>query len=168
MSGPPVMPFRWEGDSFVPLKPKLADQHFVVGEVYPLEVREDRSINSHRHYFASVNQAWLNLPEAIGEKFATADHLRKYALIQTGYHDARSIVCASPEEAAKVATFIKPMDEFAVIFTDGPLVNVLTAKSQSVRSMDKRTFQKSKDDVLTYIASMIGTTAGELQRNEAA
>jgi hypothetical protein len=168
VSGPPVMTFAWDGEAMKPLLPRLADRHFVVGEKYPLEVREDRSVNSHRHFFAAVNEAFQNLPERVAERFASPEHLRRFALIMTGHRDERAIVCASHAEALKTAAVVKALDDYSVTVIDGALVTVLTAKSQSQRAMDKRTFQKSKDDVLGYIAGMIGTTAAELQQSEAA
>lgn len=164
---PAPLPCIWDGEHFTPARPslaKLADQHFVVGETYPLEVREDRSGPSHRHFFAAVNEAWENLPEDIAERFPTADHLRKYALIKAGYRDERSIVCASKAEAQRLAAFVKPMDGFAVVVTQENMVIVFTAKSQSVRAMGKVEFQKSKDAVLDVLAAMIGTSTAQLQR----
>lgn len=162
MSTIPPITFAWDGESMVPKHPRLADRHFVVGEVYQLEVREDRSSASHRHYFAAIKEAHDNLPDEIAERFPTPEHLRKYALIRTGYRDERSIACASKAEAQRVASFVRPMDEFAIVTAQGPLVTVWTAKSQSVRAMDKKTFAESKEKVLDFIASLIGTSAAEL------
>jgi len=171
MSAPPPIPFRWTGDSFEPASrywASQADRHFVVGQVYPLEVREERSTASHRAFFAQINEAWKTLPDEAADRFPTPDALRKFALIRTGYRDERSIACASKAEAQRVAAFVKPMDEFAVVTVTGPTVTVYTARSQSMRAMDKATFQKSRDDVLAYIAQMIGTTTRELAASEAA
>src|SRR6185437_11405948 len=148
----------------IPLNPRAADRQYVVGEVYNLDHREDRSSASHAHYFAAVNEAWENLPDHLAERLATAEHLRKYALIATGYRDERSIVCSSKAEAQRLAAFIRPMDDFAVVSVSERLVVVLTAKSQSYRAMGKATFQKSKDDVLGYVANLIGTTTEALER----
>jgi hypothetical protein len=156
---------QWTGDSFVPAGQhwaRQADKHFVVGQVYPLEVREDRSQRSHAHYFASIHEAWSNLPESVAERFPTSEHLRKYALIKAGYHDERSIVCASKAEAQRVAAFVKPMDDFAVVVAREAVVLVWTAKSQSVRAMPKGEFQQSKDAVLEIVAGLIGTSAATL------
>ena len=49
--------FRWDGEAMVPLNPRLADRYYVVGETYRLEPREERSPNSHNHYFAAVHEA---------------------------------------------------------------------------------------------------------------
>lgn len=168
MSAMPPLPCRWDGESFAPMSQhwaRQADKHFVVGEVYTLEVREERSALSHRHYFASIHEAWQNLPEAIAERFPTPEHLRKFALIRAGCRDERSISCASKAEALRLAAFIRPMDDFAIVVTDGAMVTVYTAKSQSMRAMSKQEFQKSKDAVLDFIAGLIGTKADDLERN---
>jgi hypothetical protein len=159
------MPFFWNGENFTPAGShwaRLADKHFVVGQVYPLEVREDRSQKSHSHYFASINEAWQNLPEDVAERFPTSEHLRKFALIKAGYADERSIVCASKAEAQRIAAFVRPLDDFAIVAAREAVVCVWTAKSQSVRAMGRQDFQRSKDSVLDIIAGLIGTTPGAL------
>jgi hypothetical protein len=148
-----------------PVHPRLATKHFGDGEVVTLEVREERSSASHRHYFAQLKEAHDNLPDEIAERLPTPEHLRKYALIRSGYRDERSIVCASKAEALRVAGFVKPLDEFAIVTTQGAVVSVWTAKSQSVRAMPKGEFQESKDRVLAYVASLIGTTTAALERH---
>src|SRR6185503_10225916 len=143
----------------------LADRQFVVGETYPMEVHEDRSRQSHQHYFAAIEDCWQNLPEAVAEEFPTSEHLRKYALIKAGYCERRSIVCPSPAEAERVAAFVKPIDEFALVEITGPVVTVYTAKSQSLRAMGKADFQKSKQAVLDILSAMVGVEASELKAN---
>jgi len=161
----PPIHFAWDGESMSPKIPRLADKHFVVGETYCLIPHEDRSGASHRHYFASINEAHQNLPEDLAERLPTPEALRKYALIRAGFRDERSIACASKAEAHRVAAFIKPMDEFAVVTVENALVMVFTAKSQSMRAMGKKTFAESKDAVLRVISEMIGTDAATLQHN---
>lgn len=166
MSVPPI-PMTWDGDAFVPASAhwaRLADKHFVVGQTYPLEVREDRSSASHRQYFSCINEAWQNLPDHLAERFATPDHLRKYALIKTGWRDERSIACSSKAEALRLSVFVRAMDDFAIVTVSEAVITVYTAKSQSLKAMGKADFQKSKDDVLGLLASMIGTNADELRK----
>ena len=69
MTGPLYV--EWEGDAFRPLRrhAKDCDARFVIGERYRIDVVEQRSEASHRSFFASVNEAWLNLPEDIAERF---------------------------------------------------------------------------------------------------
>ena len=171
MTTPPPIALFWDGSAFQPASAhwaRVAAERFTAGEVHQMEVREDRSAASHRAYFASVNEAWKNLPEGVSERFPTPDALRRFALIRTGHRDERSIACASKAEALRVAAFVKPMDYCAVVTVVGSLVTVYTARSQSMRAMDKATFARSKDDVLRYLAEMLGTTPRELAASEAA
>lgn len=165
------IPMQWDGETFHPASPywaRQADQHFVVGQIYPLEIREERSPASHKHYFSAIAEAHRNLRAEAAERLPTPEHLRKFALIRCGYRDERSIVCASKAEALRVASFIKPMDDFAMVITDGATVTVYTARSQNMKAMDKRTFAASKEAVLAYLAEMLGTTPRELAESEAA
>jgi hypothetical protein len=159
------LPFQWDGEAMRPTRgfARAADQEFVVGEVYTLtEADHGRSGASHRHYFASVYEAWLNLPEIDAERFPTADHLRKYALIRAGYCDSREIVCASKTEAVRLGAFVKPMDPYALVAVAGPVVRVYTAKSQKPRAMGRKVFQESKDAVLGVLAGMIEVSREQL------
>ncbi len=159
--------FRWEGDAMRPAgarNAKACDDVFVVGELYRLVEANDRSMRSHNHYFAALNDTWLSLPEHQTERFPTVEHLRKWCLIRAGYSDSRQIVCASKAEAQRVAAFIRPMDEYAVITFAEAVVTVWTAQSQSLKAMGKAEFQKSKDAVLEIAAGLIGVTAPELRR----
>jgi hypothetical protein len=165
-----TLSYRWTGDSFeiLPRHAKLADEAFVIGEVYTLEEVKGRSQVSHNHYFASIHSAWLNLPELIAERFPTETHLRKYALIRTGYHDQRSIVSATKAEAQRIAAFTKPMDEFAVVVVSECTVTVYTAKSQSRKAMGGKVFQESKQAVMDFTSGMIGVTTEQLKKAETA
>ena len=160
--------FRWEGDGFVPLTKlwqKRADEQYVVGQQYRLAPYEERSINSHNHYFVCISEAWKNLPEHLAERFQSAEHLRKYALIKTGYRNERSIVAASKSEAQKVAAFVRPMDDYALVVVSERVVTIYTARSQSIRAMNKEVFGESKNAVLDMISEMVGVSAGELRDN---
>jgi hypothetical protein len=165
MSNAPPLLCTYDGESFIPLQPRLADRHFVAGESYPLIVHEPRSTATHNHFFAVVADAHMNLPEELAERLPTPEHLRKYALIRAGYRDERSISCASKAEALRVAAFVKPMDEFAVVTVVGAVVTVYTAKSQSTRAMGARVFAESKEAVLTVLAGLIGTDPATLSNS---
>lgn len=158
--------FRWEGDSFVPANRFMAnraDQEFVIGQTYRLVEHHERSGESHRHYFAALHEAWQNLPEKAAERFPTSEHFRKFALIKTGHYDKEILVATTPEEARKFAAFLKPIDEFAIVTVEGCTVSRYTPKSQSLRAMGKKDFQKSKQDVLDYAASLIGVEPEQLK-----
>lgn len=159
--------FQWDGEAMVPQKrlQQACDKQFVVGESYPLIVHEARSTNSHNHYFASLTEAWENLPDEAAERFPSVDHLRKYALIRAGFHDERSIACTSRAEAQRLAAFVKPMDDFAIVTVTEAMVTVYTAKSQSMRAMGKKVFQESKDKVLDIAWAFCGVEAREASKH---
>jgi hypothetical protein len=162
---------RWDGDAMVPASQfwaSRADKLWVVGEHYKIAEHHDRSGVSHRHFFAVVNEAWSNLPDRLLEEFPTAEVLRKKLLIRAGYADERSIVCASKAEAQRVAAFIKPMDDYAVVTVREAVVRVFTAQSQSVKAMGNRAFQESKTKVLDALDDLLGVERGATARSEAA
>lgn len=158
--------FTWDGDAMVPHQrfASLCDRQYVVGESYTLVHHEERSDRTHRHFFASVNEIWKNLPEQIAARWPTPEHLRKWALIRCGYADSRSVVCESDIEAHRIAAFLRPLDAYAVIAISGPVVTVYTAQSQSRADMNKATFQQSKEDVFGLLADLIGTSKENISR----
>lgn len=164
MSATPPINYTWDGEALRPLHPKIADQHLVIGERYSLVEHQGRSQSSHNHYFAAIKEGWQNLPEHLAERFATDEHLRKYALIKAGYHDSHSITCASKAEAQRVAAFIRPADEFSVVTVTEATVTRYAAKSQKLRAMGRDVFQKSKSDVLDVIAALVGVKSDQLKR----
>lgn len=157
-----LIPFIWTGEAMEPLPnfAKRCDERFVVGERYRLEVVEERSHRSHSHFFAAVHDAWLNLPEEYTSRFPTAEHLRKWCLIKSGWRNERSIVVGSIREAADLVAFMRPMDDYAVIISRDNVVIHMTAKSQALKAMGKADFQRSKDDVLRVCSELIGATVG--------
>lgn len=162
----PPLRFDWTDEGVMrPKIPRLADKHYVVGLEYMLVPHEERSMRSHRFYFASVNEAWKNLPEDMAERYQTSDHLRKWALIKAGYRDERSIVAASKAEAQRIAAFVRPMDEYAIVRVSEAVVTIYTAKSQKMRAMGKDQFRASIDAVLDVVSQMIGTTPAALAAN---
>ena len=160
---PPPIAFTWDGESMVPQPrfSRVCDKAFVIGEDYPLVVHENVSTASRGHYFASLAECWKNLRDDDAERHPTPEHLRKFALIKCGYADERSIVASSKAEALRIAAFVRPLDEFAVVLVSGCVVKVFTAQSQSSRAMGKKAFQESKDAVLAYAASLIGVTPAQ-------
>ncbi len=156
--------FTWDGETMRPKHPRVADKNFVIGEEYMLVEQNARSHASHAHYFAAVNEAWHNLPEALVLDFPTSEHLRKYALIKTGFCNSEKLVCKTEKIAREFAKFMQPCSEFDVVDVDGPVITRFTAQSQSMRAMGKEDFQRSKTAVLDYLASMIGTDTKTLEK----
>lgn len=158
--------YTWAGDGFTPLPrfAKACDKEFVVGQRYHMEAIEERSAVSHRHYFAAIHDAWLNLPEGEAERFPSSEHLRKWALIKAGFADERSVVCASNAEANRIAAFIRPFDGYGVVVVREATVKVYSAQSQSLKAMGKVEFQRSKQAVLDIVAALIGVDAKALSQ----
>ncbi len=94
--GAPIL-FQWTGEAMAPYGrfAREADAQFVIGERYRMTTVEERSAKSHAHYFACVTDAWANLPEEYEGRWPTADHLRKYALIKTGYRREETFAASS-------------------------------------------------------------------------
>lgn len=146
--------------------PKLAASRFDNGADYLLAPVEHRSDQTHKHHFAWIREAWLNLPEELADEYPSAEHLRKRALIMSGFYNETILDVGSHAAALRVAQFAKGEDEFAVAVVRGGVVVVRKAKSQSKRSMQKSEFQASKSAILETIAGMIGVTPGTLLQQE--
>lgn len=164
MSAP--ISYTWSGEAMIPSPRLLArcNEQFNVGERYLLIEHEERSMRSHAHQFAEISEAWANLPEELQPQYPTPEHLRKFALIMTGWCDKRQLVCRSQVEAERIARFMKPQDEYAVIDVSGNIITEYRAKSQSLKAMGAKDFQRSKTDVLHYIAPMARTTPEQLKK----
>lgn len=149
---------EYDGEAFAPIRQyqKHCDDNFVVGEKYRFTLQEERSIASHKQCFASIHDMWASLPERYDGRFPTENHLRKFALIMTGYRDEHSFACNSHAEALRFAAYLKPIDDYAVVVVKEGVVTRMTAKSQSLKAMGKADFQASKQAVFDYIADMLG------------
>ena len=163
-----MMYFYWMDGAMHPLPRfrEAAMRLFETGKRYQLDDMDEvqaASSAERRRYFACVREAWMQLPESKTEQYPTPNHLRRWALIKCGFHDQRSIACSSKEEAARVASFIKPMDSYAVVVLKDDVVSIYTAKSQRVRAMDKKTFQTSSRAVLDCLSEAIGVTRKQLE-----
>ena len=145
-----------EDGAFVAKHPLRAARLYPPGTHLVVVPYEPRSQKSHDHFFAIVADAWANLPEDQVGRFGDSEHLRKWCLIRAGYRDERTMVCASNAEALKLAAFIRPMDDFAVVTVERAVVSVYTAKSQSMKAMGAKVFQESKDAVFGVLAGILG------------
>lgn len=163
-----TLPLVYDGDGMFSTQSahwhRRADEHYVVGQTYTMEEVQQRSSAAHARFFACVSEAWASLSDDLAARFPTPDALRKYALVMTGFRDAKTVPCATRAEALRWAAVVQALDSFAVVAIDGATVTVLTPQSQSYRSMGKKRFHESADAVLEYIATMIGVTGGELAR----
>ena len=150
----------WNGKVFLPAGcESLCETQFEAGRHYIMEADGERSYKSHNHYFAQIHDCWQNLPEALSERFPTAEHLRKWCLIREGYSCQITHVCGSEAEAKELAAKLKPVDEFSVVVARDLTVIIAQAKSQKKNSMEPKEFQESKTKVLERMEEMIGVKA---------
>lgn len=158
---------RWLDGVFVPVPYYVEEckRSFDDGTLYHLEEVKSRSQSSHNHFFAEVTDAWRNLPEIYADKFGSAEHLRKWALIVSGWHTQNVIAFANASEAVAAVSLFKDMDEYAVTEVNENVVTVYRAKSQSRKAMGARDFQQSKDDCLREIARLLSVSVGEIKEN---
>jgi hypothetical protein len=67
-----TFPLLYEGNGlFRCLHPKRVKLD--VGAVHGWQMAENRSSESHRHFFAVVNEAWRNLPEDLADDFPSPE-----------------------------------------------------------------------------------------------
>ena len=164
---------KFDGEAFRPATARMLkslQEQFTAGETVQLEQVHERSPNSHRHFFAQIRDAWMNLPERLAMEFPTEDHLRKRALISTGFFSRRDFVCASRAEAIRTAGVVRSISEYALVVIEGNVVTELTADSQAYGRMASKQFKASKDAVLAYVWGLCGVDAatGEINTGQAA
>lgn len=158
--------YEWDGDRMVPL-PRFkhrCDEEFVVGQMYRLVEEEERSHASHNHFFVSIAEAWKNLPEHLGERFANPEALRKWCLIRCGFYTETSVVFGTMQDAKIAALLCAKRWPNVVLRVSGNVLTMYEAESQSVRSMNKQRFQESKQAVLDCVAAMIGVEREKLEK----
>ena len=169
MTRPPPRLFSmvWRDGVFVPQgrTAMFCDQEFGEGEVVTFERHEQRSMASHNHYFACIQEAFNNLPEA-DNRFPNPDALRKWALIKNGFCTEASVVCDSPEQARAVAAFMGYTEGVVIVVRDN-VIKRYVARSQAMtgpNAMSKQEFQNSKDLVLDTIAELIRVKRSRLEK----
>lgn len=162
--------FIWNGEHMVPVPAasQLCNRQFISGMRYRLAEYEPRSRAEHKFSFAWLEEAFRQLPERYAMQFASAEHLRKWALCRTEYRNLRRIACASNKEARRVAAFIRRGNRirgetfYSEIAVKGKVVIEITPKSQAMKEMDKQQFHHSMEQVREIIAELIGVTPEQL------
>jgi hypothetical protein len=150
---------------------KVFEAQFAEGEDYVLVPLEERDMKSHGHYFATLHEGWLNLDEKIAHRWPTETHLRRWALIETGFYNLKTIPCDSPSQAKRFAALCRGFDAFAVILVRGDVVEIYTARSQSAApppvGMGPEDFKASKKAVLDLVATLARTDRKSLEAEAA-
>ena len=164
----PRLRMKWTGEAYVPINKlwgRVCDNNLVVEQEYWVIEEQERSKKSHNHYFAAVHTGWENLPEKYAGRFPDDDHLRKYALIMLGYCNQVELVFDNEESAILAAGQFKNLDTYSIVSVVDCVVVQLTAQTQKYREMGKDRFQKSKQDVIEFIAGLCGIDVKELTAN---
>lgn len=140
------------------------------GEVVTLDQVHERSDATHKHEFAWLKEAWRNLPEPLADEYPTPEHLRKRALIDSGFYDEQIIDAGSNAAALRVAQGIRarPGEAFSLVIVRGPAVVIRTARSQARGAMDAKTFQASKTAIIETVSALLGVTPEQLTQARAA
>lgn len=139
------------------------------GELVTVIIERGRSLNSHRHQFAFVREAWQNLPEHLQSApwAETPETMRKHALIATGFHQSYTLDCGANATAQRIkAQLVRAearAEGYAIGQVRGPILTIWTPESQSMRSMGGKRFQESKEKILDWMAEQIGVTASALR-----
>ena len=126
---------------------------------------KQRSIQSHAHQFAAINDCFESLPARYADApfAANAEAFRKHGLIATGHCDVDTIDCGDHATARRTAPLVARLARaahgYAVTVVRGPLVVCSTPHSQSYRAMGKDAFNKSKADVLDWAERLLGVRA---------
>lgn len=159
--------FVWTNGAMVPAAEyrALAARQYHEGEAYVLDLVTLRSMISHKHYFATMHQMWLNLPEKWAKEFPTDEHFRHWALVKANYYDESNYVCDSPQHARRLAAFVRRESTFAVIRISGNTVQIFKAKSQAIDRMKGDEFQKSKTAVFETIEALTGLNPKDFEKN---
>lgn len=157
---------RWIDGVFRPLPPfqKQAERQFVDGENYWVEPMSDRSMESHRHYFACLKTAFDNLPEKYGRRWRTIEEFRHWALIQSGWCTTRTALCKSDDEVHRRVNEELRYNPDAEIVIDHHTVTIRSAVSQARKALGKRKFEQSKQDVLAVVSKVIGADVTMLEK----
>lgn len=168
MTAPPI-PFIWTGEAMVPEGSfrRLCAKHFGEGEIVILVQHEERSETSHKQEFAWIDEVWASLPEHLVEQFPSPLHLRKRALISTGWCTIKDYVCTSRAEARRLAAALRgEVDEYALVVVADDVVRVCKARSQARNKMKKADFETSKAAILEWIANLLEVEPATLARQK--
>jgi hypothetical protein len=154
---------EWDGEALVPANQVWAgraDRDLVVGEKYVVAEYSTRSKRSHDHFFAAVDEAFQNLPEQFAGRFRDSEHMRKVALVECGYYTETIQHFSTKDDAIKAASMVT--EDGAVVSVYRTYCIKRVPLSQSYRGMGKAVFQKSKTDVLDWVAALIGVPTEKL------
>ena len=156
------------GMAMVPL-PRYANvaarQFGDAGTEHVLEPVSERSMASHSQFFAAMNDYYQNLPETVAARWPTAEHFRKWCLIETGFFDERELVFLTDKLALEAAAYMRELDQYARIHPHGNKLIVRRARSQSRGKMQKEEFEASKKAVLELAEQFVGVSPAQMHKH---
>lgn len=160
---------KWDDDRdvFVPARRIVGQlkKLYHDGQAIWLEQIQFRSMASHNHQFVEIHDRWESMPEYITSRFINEKHLRKYALIRTGWvKEMRHLPFTNREDAITGAVLARLIDSYALVTIDDCVVSFYVARSQRMsgpESMTNSEFQKSKTDVLAFLDALLGIATEE-------
>ncbi len=157
---------KWNGEALHPIggSYNYLVSNFAPGDRLVLEPYEERSMASHKQYFAAVREAWKNLPEDAADRYDTPEKLRKWALVRAGFCDETYFDFESDQKAHAVAAMMRKLDEFAVVTVKKGQIRIYRPKSQSIHAMGKEDFEASKRAVLDILSGVIGVSRAALAK----
>ncbi len=156
----PPLPFMYAGAGMFQAVGRHAqavlEEQCGQGEVRRLVEQEERSEVSHDHEFAWLGEAFKTLPDHLSGLYRSKEHLRKAALIATGWCHVRDYPTPSRKEADRLAAALTAeLDEYVVIQVEDAVVRVCRAKSQARNKMKAADFQASKAAILEWVAALL-------------
>jgi len=134
----------------------LLDRKLVAGEHYRIDIYNERSEAFHNKYFATIAEAWLNLPDPWDSILPSPKHLRKYALIKAGWCDVVTLPLKSASDAIAAVSALKLLDSYCLAVPSKNVVTVYKARSQRRAFQDAASFHETAHKVFDVIASIIG------------
>lgn len=165
---------RFDGEAFRPLDKFMPEvrRTYATGSLVVIDADYPENMAANRAYHAEIRALWQNLPETLDVHYPRPDHLRKRALIKTGYYTANSVALKTAEEARVVAGIMKPLDEFSVVIVRDNVIRIFRPRSQRLRhndedavKMDADELRQSRKDVLEFCRKIVGVNAAEARRH---
>lgn len=170
---------RWDGERFTPepQDARRARGFFIAGNAYVLDADDPISHKERSFYHAQIKDAWDNLNDITKASLGSADNLRKWALIKSGWRVENQVF--GPDRAWAIWTehfHKKRSGEYTTVITTAPenesdlwSVKILQARTQKVGNpeegyMTREEWKQSKDDVLFVVSQMIGVSKGTLAK----
>jgi hypothetical protein len=109
-----------------------------------------------KRFFATIRDVHNNLSDELRERFPSSETLRKQALIAAGWCDTMTVLCGTKAAAPGIAAAFKSKDPYCVVMVRGDVLQVMTAKSMSRRSLLKPQFVEISQAAYDWIERQTG------------